>query len=283
MTLITSLSLAAVTALLIGCGGGGGGGNSSDGTANSTPANTASSSSSQASTSAEQISSANLANMTVVAEYRDGTIVQNIRKVSYIFLPNNQAIVVFDLFDGSRKVARDSHYYESDGNSVALLNLEFDNDESFGVIIATGISTPNGFDQITVGESTAYPYTVTAILGNDDNGIDENSVTTINGSSSSSSTDSNSPLSAADNITIYNNSSATEINKAAPTFELNDFTRYNSNSPMHCTDYGFTLALIDDTDNGVHTLGYLEGGRQCYEIDNENGPYPGNTNSAFYK
>ena len=79
-----------------------------------------------------------------------------------------------------------SHYYESDGNSVALLNLEFDNDESFGVIIATGISTPNGFDQITVGESTAYPYTVTAILGNDDNGIDENSVTTINGSSSSS-------------------------------------------------------------------------------------------------
>ena len=88
-----------MTALLIGCGGGGGGGNSSDGTANSTPANTASSSSSQASTSAEQISSANLANMTVVAEYRDGTIVQNIRKVSYIFLPNNQAIVVFDSYN----------------------------------------------------------------------------------------------------------------------------------------------------------------------------------------
>jgi len=283
MKLITTLSFAAMTALLIGCGGGGGGSTPNDSASNSSTGTTGTSSSSSIGQSQERISSSNLANMTVVAEYGDGPIVQNIEKVSYIFLPNSEAIVVFDLFDGSRKVARDSHYYESDGNNVALLNPVFDGGESFGIIFAAGISSPGGVDLITVGESTAFPYTVTAILSNDDNGIDEGSVTNISITSSSSSADANSPLSTASNITIYNNSSKTEIDKTEPTFSYSDFTRYDSNSPMHCTDYGFSAPIIDDTENGVHSLSYMEGGRMCFEIDNENGPISGNTNTAFYK
>jgi hypothetical protein len=284
----TSITLAAI---LVGCGGGGGsstapeeGTTSSTPTAGNTSSSTTQSTSSQpANQGAESINSANLANMSVVAEYREGTKVQNIEKVTYIFLPNNEAIVVFDLSDGSRKVARDSHYYESDGNNVALTNIEFDNGDSFGIILAAGISSPGGIDLITVGESTAFPYKVTAILSNEDNGIDETSVTNIDNTSSSSSVDANSPLATAANITIYNNSSATEINNAAPTFENNGFTRYDSNVPLHCTDYGFTTALTESTNNGVHSISYLNDDRMCTEIDNENGSYPGNTNTAFYK
>jgi hypothetical protein len=286
MKLVTALSIATITALLIGCGGGGGGSTPTDSTTTSSTGTTGTSSSSsvaQSGTSQERISSSNLANMTVVAEYQSGPIVQNIEKVSYVFLPNSEAIVVFDLFDGSRKVARDSHYYESDGNNVALLNLAFDDGESFGIIIAAGISSPGGIDLITVGESTAFPYTVTAILGNAENGIDENSVTTVNVSSSSSSADSNSPLATATSITIYNNSSKTEIDKTEPTFSYSDFTRYDSNTPLHCIDYGFTSPIIDNTDKGVHSLSYMEGGRSCFEIDYENSSISGNANAAFYK
>ncbi|MEA1918347.1 MAG: hypothetical protein U9N52_00795, partial [Campylobacterota bacterium] len=79
MKTITTLSLAVITALFIGCGGGS---STTPGTNNnSSVASSVSSqgSSSSASATAQAISSSNLAGKTVVAEYSDGTKVKNIQ------------------------------------------------------------------------------------------------------------------------------------------------------------------------------------------------------------
>jgi len=219
-------------------------------------------------TTAQAISSSDLAGKTVVSEYKDGVKVKNIQKTSYIFLPNNKVIAVFDLFDGSRKVARGA-YNESNGNNVAILEPIFDNGESF--IPAFGLSTPNGIDKITVGKSIAI-YDVTAIVDNADNGIDEATVVstegaapTDNGSAPMYDTLYNKTL------TICNNASSDVINELDYSYKYGGNTRYDSNVVLHCTDYGYTDINIENTNqNGTNSKSYFFPGdmdKMCLEMD----------------
>lgn len=250
---------------------------------------TSSSSSSAQNGNLNSIASSDLPGYTVVAEYRNGPKQNDIDKVSYIFLPNNKAILVFEISDGSVYVARDDNYHESDGNNVALLNPVFDDGKQLGVFITAGISTPNEYNKITVGQSTAIPYTVTAILSNDDNGIDEATIAThiVSASSSSSPSSTNSELNNAKNITIFNNANISKLMNGTTAFDGQK--SYNSNTPLHCTDYGFGTAQIktENTDaDGVHSLSYMFTGNSektmCMEFDEAGSKYEGSTNIAYY-
>lgn len=273
MKTITTLSLAAMTALLIGCGGGGGGGSATPNTNNPGATSSVSSqgSSSSASATAQQaISSSNLAGKTVVSEYSNGVKVQNIKKTSYIFLPNDEVIAVFDLFDGGRKVAHGT-YNESDGNNVAIITPTFDNDENF--IPAFGISSPSSIDQITVGESTAI-YTVTAIVDNADNGIDEATVASTAVGGSGGNTDA--PMHDTfygKSLNIYNNVSTDLVNGLQYTYDYNGNTRYDSNVALHCTDYGYVDIFVEGTTEGRTSKTYFlpdDSSKSCMEFDYSN-------------
>ncbi len=250
----------------------------------------AGSSSSSHSGGLDSISSSDLAGYTVVAEYKSGTKINDIEKVSYIFLSNHKAIVVFEIADGSVYVARDDNYHESDGNNVALQNLVFDDGKQLGAFFVSGITTPNEYNQITVGQSTALPYTVTAILSNDENGIDEATVKThiVSASSSSSSASTNSELNNAKNLTIYNHANIAKLMNGT-TFD--NQKSYESDTPMHCTDYGFGSAQIKTEDtgpDGAHVLSYMFTGEaartktMCLEFDEAGTSYEGSTNIAYY-
>jgi hypothetical protein len=233
----------------------------------------------------DTIDSAKLAGMTVVGEYKSGVKVKNIKKVSYIFLSSSEVITVFDLFDGTRKVARDSNYHQSNGNNVAILNPEFDSGDDF--LAAFGISTDNGYDKITVGHSTAYPYTVTSIIKNSDNGIDEATVHgMVEEASSSSASADDSALSSSNNIMIYNNVSASTADELESQLNQNhNMIRYDSESAMHCPDYGFTTLMTEiPADNmGVNSKTYMKNNQyMCLEFDYSSSAKHGSSNMALY-
>jgi hypothetical protein len=288
---ITKLSIIALGALVIGCGGGsssddaGNSGNSSAQTQNSSTANiesSANNSSSSIASVSQTIASSNLAGYTIITEHQEGASFQNIQRASYIFLPNDQVIVVFDLYDGSRKVARGT-YNESDGNNVAILSPVYDNDDTFAIhIAAMGISSPGGVDLITVGESSAIPYDVSAIITNDDNGIDEESVTNIviESSSSSANNNSNSDLANATSITIYNNTNISKLfNGASNTIG----EEYTSKSSLHCTDFGYSSLVIEDNTQACASKTYMKNlSNMCIEFDCSGSKYSGSTNVAYY-
>ncbi len=243
-----------------------------------------SSSSTPTAVDGQSIDSANLSGMTVVAEYRSGTKVKNIQKISYIFLSNNESITVFDLFDGSRKVAH-STYHESDGNNVAMLNPTFDNGETF--MPAFGISSPNSVDFITVGESTAV-YKVTAIIDNANNGIDEATVTST--AVEEPNANENAPMYDTLNgksLSIYNNVSTSLINDIQYTQEYAGNTRYDSNVALHCTDYGYTEIFVEGTTDGTHSKTYFlpeDTNKICMEFDYTNASKgSGSNNAVWYK
>lgn len=285
MKMITTLALAVITAFFIGCG-------SSDtpdtpGAGETESPSIAIDDSTQnqdsSGTSNQVISSANLANMTIVSEYADGTKIKDVKKSSYIFLPNSEIIAVFDLFDGSRKVARGT-YHESDGNNVAVIDSVYDNDESF--IPAFGISTSNSFDQITVGESIGL-YRVTAILDNDENGIDEATVASIAVEAVDENEDA--PMHDAlygKSLSIYNNVTSDLVDGMQPTFEYADKVRYDSNVALHCTDYGYTTIFVEGTDDGVNSKVYMlesDSNKMCTEATYTSGASNyGSRNAVWY-
>ena len=250
----------------------------------SSSVSSAQSSSSAAATDGQSIDSANLAGMTIVSEYSDGTKVKDIKKISYIFLANNESITVFDLYSGARKVARGT-YHESDGNNVAIINPTFDNNEVF--IPAFGISSPNGVDQITVGESIAL-YKVTAIVDNDDNGINEATVASTTVEAPEENTDA--PMYNelyAKSLSIYNGISTDLLDGMDYTFKYAGNTRYDSDVELHCTDYGYTEIFTEGTDNGVTSKTYMFPGNSnimCLESNYAaSATNSGSRNAVWYK
>jgi len=240
-----------------------------------------SSSSSSQGVTGESINSADLAGWTVVSEYKSGVKFKDIKTASYIFLQNNQVIIVFDLFDGSRRVARGA-YNQSHGNNVAIINPTYDDGKSF--VLASGISTPNGTDLITVGKSNAFPYTVTKIVANNINAFNENTVTTI--VVDKSTADGTAPMydqiKGKSNIIIFNNFSSASANE---THDLMypSYAKADSSSEIHCTDYDFTDVFLDSKEeDGIVTVVYLQDGNMCYEFDYKNHPEHGSLNTVFY-
>ncbi len=229
----------------------------------------------------QSISSEELEGYTIVSEYKSGTKVLNIKKVNYIFLEGEQAMVVIDLFDGSKKVLRADVYKHNDGNHVAIMPGDFtwDNDDKI-TLFAPLIGTENGYDKITVGHSTAHPYTVTAILSNDENGIDEATVTATHNSSSDNS------AVPTKNVSIYNN-----IDVATAFGNSNYLATSSSHveertTPFHCTSYGFKDAdLISESDDSslhTHSRSYSHGGYMCIEVDYANSSASGNKSYLTY-
>ncbi len=297
----TSLSLAVLSALLIGCGGGGG---SNDDTPNT---------SSGTNTGSPTTQTTDYEDATGFGSFT-ATSVDDLKGVTIVF-KTDPNLDTDGIFTTTHAIACDGTFHTTtiealpNGTNFTLHDytgtpeVEVNQEDNFGFISFADLSSnENAMTYITiVTDGSGTFYEGQCYLGSNDSsqclwgqiayaltqdtcdGSTQNTATAGSSSSTASTVSTDSPLSSAVNITIYNNSSATEIDKAAPTFEYSDFTRYNSSTPLHCTDYGFSSPTLDDTDNGVHSLAYLENGRQCYEIDNENGPYPGNTNSAFYK
>lgn len=286
MQKITTLSLVATVALFIGCGGG-----SAPASPTSLNTQVEDDTSGQDTQGTQTISSANLANMTIVADYVGGSKYKNIQKVMYIFEPNNQAIVVIDYADGSRKVAH-GEYNESDGNNVAILSPVYD-DETPVTYMATGIASPSSFDMITVGESTAYPYKVTSIVSNEDNGIDEATVVSIEVTSTlpDDSSNENIALSNSTALYIYNNISASAANEAYS--QLNtamydaSLLRYDGSSALRCSNYGYTSLMSEDpaTDGNPAAKVYMKSNQyMCIEYDFSNATgQSGSSYLAVYK
>ncbi|SFV58889.1 Autotransporter adhesin [hydrothermal vent metagenome] len=220
----------------------------------------------------QSISSEKLAGYTVVAEYKEGVKVMNIKKVSYIFLEGERAIVVIDCFDGSRKVLRDDAYYHENGNHAVLMNPTWDNGDKIA-LFAPDIETDNGYDKITVGHSDALPYKVTTIVSNSENGINEATVTATGSSSSTSNTNNtvpNVPDPMHHNIGIYNNiNQGKAFNGNSQYLSQNSGHVLPSDTPVHCTDYGYTSSdkITEHTSDGVHVVNYSHGQFMCMELD----------------
>ncbi len=235
-------------------------------------------------TDGQSIDSANLAGYTIVSEYKSGTKVKDIKKVSYIFLPNNESITVFELFSGARKVARGT-YNESNGKNVAIINPTFDNNEAF--IPSFGISSPNDVDKITVGESTAL-YKVTSIIDNANNGIDEATVASTAVEIPEENTDA--PMYDelyGKSLSIYNGISADLLDGMDYTFKYAGNARYDSNVELHCTDYGYTDVFTEGTEDGVTSKTYMFPGNSnimCLESTYSSGATgSGSINTVWYK
>jgi hypothetical protein len=244
----------------------------------------AQSSSTASVTDGQSIDSADLAGYTIVSEYKSGTKVKDVKKISYIFLPNNESITVFELFSGAIKVAHGT-YNDSNGNNVAILNPTFDNNEDF--IPAFGISSPSDVDKITVGESIAL-YPVTAIVTNDNNSIDESTVASTAVEEPEENTDA--PMYDelyGKSLSIYNGISADLLNGMNYTFEYAGNTRYDSNVELHCTDYGYTDVFTEGTENGVTSKTYMFPGNSnimCFESNYTAGAAnSGPLNVVWYK
>lgn len=245
-----------------------------------------SSESTPVSTGVDSIDSANLAGKTLIAEYKSGVKIKDIKKTSYIFLADNKTICVFDFFDGSRKVAR-GVYNESDGNNVAIISPVFDNGETF--VPAFGISTPNGIDKITVGKSKTF-YTVTSIVDNADNGIDESTVTSTSSSNTGSTQNGDAVMYDefyAKQLSIYNNVSSYVIDQLSYTYKFAGNSKYNSDTQVHCVDYGYKEMLIENTNQGVHVKTYQFPNKidlLCMEYDYANSPNDsGSKNVVWYQ
>jgi hypothetical protein len=228
----------------------------------------------------DSISASELEGKTIVAEYKSNSNsvkIKNIEKVSYIFLYGDKVIAVFDLSDGSRKVAHGS-YNAISGSQLGVLDPIFDNGENF--MPAFGIASPTGLSKITVGQSVAI-YPVTAIIDNDANGIDEATVT----STSSSSGDTNSgdipmyDILNGKSMTILNNATSADINGMDSAMTINGFTRKNSNTELHCSDYGYPNPLAETDEDNVHVTTYMEGTSMCVEYDYKDG----SNNAVWYK
>ena len=233
------------------------------------------------------ISSEALAGYTVISEYKDGAKVFNIKKVSYIFLAGEKAIVVIDLFDGSRKVLRADLYHHDDGNHAVIMpgDYTWDNGDAIS-LFAADIETDNGYDKITVGHSNALPYTVTAIVSNSDNGIDETSVSATDASSTTSGSTTSTTNSAAPtvpdnvNIAIYNNLNADNFGGSS---HLGAHV-LPVDTAIHCTDYGFTSVGTEHTNTtlGIHTITYSKGQYSCMESDYASGGAHGSKSYVTY-
>ena len=232
----------------------------------------------------QSISSEALAGYTIVGEYKSDPKVLNIKKVSYIFLPGERAIVVIDLFDGTRKVLRADIYYHEDGNSAVIMPSDYTWDNGDGIsLFAAAIETESGYDKITIGHSSALPYDVTAILPNDENGIDEDTVTATGGGSSTTSNPNNSvpevPKTA--NITIYNNLNADVAFGGSENLSHNKVIPVDN--PVHCTDYGFTNKTSEFTDQlDTYHATYMDGSRMCLEADYSNSSASASTSYVTY-
>ncbi|MBN2895121.1 MAG: hypothetical protein JXK05_04410 [Campylobacterales bacterium] len=261
MKRITTLSLAAVTALLIGCGGG-----SSDNggdTPKSSSSAEGSTSSAQAAQSEQSRNANNLAGYTVEAEQEGAVTVSNYQKFTFIFLPNNACIVITDYFNGERKVVHTT-YSIDDTFGIAMLTMVGTDDQ--GELYNNAISL-NASQEVVVGESLAGSYITTAIVSNSDNGIDENAVV-----SSETSTPSNSStftINSVDDVkgyTITSNESSNTIGgaytmhqkitasfKCDGTFEYKIITSASGASST-TTTLGDTISL--NTDFEPHRLSW---------------------------
>ncbi len=272
-----------------GCSGGGSGGDDSTGTEENANNNDGSSSENDdsrppAAEGIQEISSEALGGYTVVSEYKSGPKFGNIKKTHYIFLDDKHAIAVFDLFDGSIKVARDNSYTHFDGNNVAFLNPTWDNGDEISTFIPA-ISTEVGYSKITVGHSTANPYDVTQIVSNEDNGIDEETVTATGGSSSPSTSSGDDSVLNNKNLSIYNNIDVAKAFGSADYLEKNSDNIYESSTPLHCTDYGYSSADIvaeETTALGTHNMTYMHGTLLCIEVDYAGSSAAGSNNYATY-
>ena len=231
----------------------------------------------------QSISSEELAGYTVVGEYKDGPKVMNIKKVSYIFLAGERAIVVVDLFDGSRKVLRADVYHHDNGNHAVIMPGEFTWDNGDGIqLFVPDIETDGGYDKITLGHSSALPYDVTSIVSNEENGIDETSVTATG---SSSSTSGNTAPNVPDNVNIgiYNNLNADYAFGGSSHLGAHVLP---SDTAVHCTDYGYTSSDMGvehtDSDLGTHSISYSHGQFMCLETDYASGGASGSKSYVTY-
>jgi len=222
----------------------------------------------------QAISSEELAGYTVVSEYKNGLKALNIKKVNYIFLAGEKAIVVIDLFDGTRKVLRATIYHHDKGNHVVIMPGDFTWDNGDKITsFAPDIETENGYNKITVGHSSALPYKVTAIVSNSENGIDEATVTATGSSSSTQDTNNTAPTvpnPMSHNISIWNNIDQGKAFGNSNYLSENTAHILPSNTAVHCTDYGYTASdkVSDFTSNlEVHSMAYSHGQFSCMESD----------------
>jgi len=98
-----------------------------------------------------------------------------------------------------------------------------------------------------------------------------------------------------DDSSLNSNTSIFIFNNAAPSVRetqhqigFGDTKMYESNTPLHCTDYGYSKLVLEDIDpnNGVHGLSYWSADMQhlCLEFDYANATAnSGSTNVALYE
>lgn len=166
MKTLTTLSIAVIAALFIGCGSGSDGsssGNSgvTDGTTNSTPSG---STSSQGSQGYIQFDARNLSGNTVFVEDKDGVSISDKEHI-FIFETGTQVKIIVNRNDGGQVVYEGTYKLKDDIASLYVVDMNS----------ITGDSSSTSFtlfleDNYTIKENQLGTY-VTQILPNESNGV----------------------------------------------------------------------------------------------------------------
>jgi len=184
MKIITTLSLAAITAVLIGCGSGSSGDNVTPEILNTSSTSSNSSSSVE---SMQSINAHNIAGYTVMSQKPVSFTAGDIQSASYVFMANNKAGIVYTYLDGSTRVMIGSY---SINTLAGVFTLQIDGnwiDDGGAISDSITLNADQNIDEASI----AGLYPIMKIILNSENGIDE-SVFVVQSSSSSISSNSSS-------------------------------------------------------------------------------------------
>ncbi len=85
------------------------------------------------------------------------------------------------------------------------------------------------------------------------------------------------------NIIIYNNVVEQNLSSAEKNHDLINMTKYDGNVAFHCTDYGYSMTILDGTFDDIHTKSYyiIGGENGCIETDYKDASSSGLQGSDF--
>ncbi len=177
MKMITTLSLAAVTALFIGCGGGGGGGStpaSSVASVSSSASSVASSQGSSSSSSIEglqSIDARNISGYTVFTDNRDIGITSDVLTIIYIFETDTQVKVIVKNKNGTLESS--SGTYEIKNHPLIKMIEMLTNSDTTGGSEEYALTLDDNY-VLHVGNTPPQiqGHPVSKIVTNEENGID---------------------------------------------------------------------------------------------------------------
>jgi len=177
MKMITTLSLAAVTALFIGCGGGGGGGGtpaSSVASVSSSASSVASSQGSSSSSSTEglqSIDARNISGYTVFTDNLNIGINPDVETIIYIFETGTQVKIIVKNKNGTQESS--SGTYETQNNSFGkVIQMETNNDQTGDSEAYTLTLDDNYVLHVGNDPYQIQGHPISKIVTNEENGID---------------------------------------------------------------------------------------------------------------